>query len=348
MRGSPLREFAMVLLTSAVVSLGSWNMATAQAVPEPGGTRNIEAIRRVTPDEFQETFKDRFSGGLEQQLPFRMATDSQGRILVTEPFLSLVQVFDTEERRRWQIHGDREQEMEFPTYIAIDAKDNIYLSDPLRAEVMVFRPDGHFLRNIGAGILDSPTGLAIDRANGALYVADSWRDEIQVYSLEGKLIRTIGKSGTEAGALRAPWELILRHGRLFVLESGNARFQTFDLEGNSKGIWPFGNDRWPVAFAFDRAGNLYWVDMESKGLLVTDPGGKQLASLDVQIQYGQPGGGSVYPSFMSVIEDEDGSMLVLRPTLAIDEVKLKGNGAGKRQKGFAETGLWEQDAGKPQ
>ncbi len=348
MRGYLLRDFAMVLLAFVGVSPGRLNTVKAQTAAEPEAARNIEAIRKVTPAEFEETLKDRLSGGLPQQVPFRMATDSQGRILVTEPFLSLVQVFDTEQRKRWQIHGDRERPMVFPTYIAIDAKDNIYVSDPLLGEVMEFRPDGHFVRIIGAGTLNAPAGLVVDRANDTLYVADSWLDEIQVYSLEGKLLRTIGKSGTEVGALRTPQELLLHHGRLFVLESGNARFQTFDLEGESKGIWPFGRDRWPLAFAFDRAGNLYWVDMDSKGMLVTDSGGKQFATLDVRIQYGQPGGESVRPSFTTVIEDQDGSMLALRPTLTIDELKLAGISPGIRQKGFAAGGLWEQDSGKPQ
>jgi len=280
-------------------------------------------LRRVDPGSLHETLRDRLSGGLNQHVAFRMAADSQGRIFVTEPFQALVQVFDKKEGRRWQLRGDKEQRMVFPTYIAVDADDNIYVSEPLLASVVVYGPDGHLLRTIGGDQLYLPFGLALDQQNRKLYVADHYKSEIQVYSLEGKLLQVISSRGSQSGELREPCDLVLHRGMLFVLDTGNARFQMFDLEGNAKDVTPFGNDRWPVAFALDAAGNFYYVDMESQGMQVANPAGSQVAELDVQIRYGQPSQARMFPSFMSVVESPDGRMLALRPASQVEEVRLE-------------------------
>ena len=323
MRGVPVRAFNVSLLLLAGMLAGGWTAAQEQAATEQNAPVQVKTLRTVVHEGFLESWMDRMSGGLNRQVPFRMATDSKGRVLVTEPFLAVIQVFDTKEGKRWQIRGDKTQRMVFPTYIAVDADDNIYVSEPLLATVLVFRPDGHFLRAIGGDHLLIPFGLALDQANRKLYVADHYRSEIQVYSLEGQLLQIISSRGTPQGMLREPCGLVLHHGMLFVLDTGNARFQIFDLEGNSKGVTPFGNDRWPVAFALDAAGNLYYVDLESLGMQVANPAGSAIAALDVKLRYGQPGSGAAYPSFMSVVESPDGNVLALRPALTVEEVRVE-------------------------
>jgi len=323
MRGVPVRAFDVSLLLLAGVLTGGLAAAQEQATAEQSAPVQLKTVQTVDPGVLQPSLRDRLSGEWHRQVPFRMATDSQGRILVTEPFGSLVDVYDTRNGKRWQIHGDKTQRMVFPTYIAVDADDNIYVSEPLLAAVLVFRPDGHFLRVIGGDRLLVPFGLALDSANRKLYVADHYRSEIQVYSLDGQLLQVISSRGIEQGQLREPCDLVLHHGMLFVLDTGNVRFQMFDLDGNGKGVTPFGNDRWPVAFALDAAGNLYYVDMESLGMQVANAAGSSIAALDVKLGYGQPSGGTMYPSFMSVVESPDGNVLALRPALTVEEVRVE-------------------------
>ena len=264
---------------------------------------------------------DRLSGGLNQQIPFRMVTDSQGKILVTDPFLSLVHVFDTGAGKRWQINGDREQRMIFPTYIAVDGEDDIYVSEPLRGVVRVFRPDGHYLRSIGGDHLYVPFGVAIDKTARKLYVADHYRDEIQVYSLDGQYLQTIGARGTGPGELRDPCDIVLHHGLLFVLDRGNSRLQFFDLDAKPQGVWPFGDSERPGSFALDPAGNLYAIDLFPLGMVVLDQAGNPLGKFEVLRPYGQPRAADQYPSVTSLAPNI--SMLALRPALTIDVLKLQ-------------------------
>lgn len=320
----------MLLFFVAVFS-GVMSAARGQTAAEQGTLTHVKVVRTIAPEDFRESRRDRLSGGLNQQLPFRMTIDSQGRILVTEPSLSLVQVFDIKQRKRWQIHGDRDHRMVSPTYIAVDGDDNIYVSEPLLGAVLVFLPDGRFLRTIGGDRLDLPFGLAVDQSSHKLYVADHVRSEIQVYTLEGQLLQVMATRGTWPGELQNPCDLVLHHGMLFVLDSGNARFQIFDLEGNAKGIWPFGMDRRPVAFAFDAAGNLYYIDMESRGMLVSDPAGNPVAAFDIKVRYGQPSNGAAFPSFVCVAENPDGSVLALCPALTIEVVKLESTATSRTE-----------------
>jgi len=321
MRGLFCRLWVAILLPVLLLAVAS-PPASAQDTPPSSGPQ-VTTLRTIDPHDFHESLIDRLSGGLTQQIPFRMVTDSQGRILVTDPFLSLVHVFDTKAAKRWQINGDHLQRMVFPTYIAVDADDNIYVSEPLRASVAVFRPDGHFLRTIGGDRLYTPFGLAIDQAARKLYVADHYRDEIQVYSLDGQLLQTIGSRGTGSGELMDPCDIALHQGVLFVLDKGNARFQFFDLVGNSKGTWNFGDKQSPVAFALDPAGNLFAVDTRSLGMLVLDPTGNLVSTFDPVRLYGQPRSSNYFPGVTSVTTSPDGSILALRPALTIDYLKLQ-------------------------
>jgi DNA-binding beta-propeller fold protein YncE len=313
------RLISMIIATGLQVSIPT----SGQAPNQQSSSVEIDVVRTVDPNTLRESARDRLSGGLLQQVPFRMTTDSRGRILVTDPFLSLVQVLDIEGEIRWQLKGDRTQQTVFPTYIAVDGDDNIYVSEPKLAVVSVFFPDGRFLGSIGESHLILPFGLAVDKVNHRLYVADHQRDEIQVYSLEGKFLKAIASRGTAPGELIGPTDIALHGELLYVLDSGNARFQSFNLEGHSKAVFAFGNDRLPLAFSIDSSGNIFCVDQFSLGLVVLDSAGNPLSSFAIRRPYGQPGPANAYPAYTSVAQRTDGAMLALRPDLAIDILRLK-------------------------
>jgi DNA-binding beta-propeller fold protein YncE len=298
------------------------SLPTHGAPQVQGESSHLASVRTYTPGEFQQSLLDRLSGGLTQKFPYRMAADSQGRFLVTDPMLSVVHVFDTRQGKRWQMKGDRRHPLDGPAYIAVDADDNIYVTDVQRPAVLVFEPNGRLKQTIGAGVLNVPTGICVDKPKRKLYVADWWKGVILSFDLEGKLLGIFGTPGSGPGQLRGPRDIVIHHDTLVVLDSINSRFELFDLQGNFHGVWPFGPNRVPIAFAFDGTENLLYVDSYSGALVAMDPQGRVLGRLGQLRSYGQWTAQPFRASFTCVTVNALGDILVLRPTLKLEVVKL--------------------------
>jgi sugar lactone lactonase YvrE len=181
---------------------------------------------------------------------------------------------------------------------------------------------------IGMGILRLPRGIWVDKQNRRLYVADWITDEILSFDLEGKPLQVFGSFGTAPGQLNHPLDILLHHDTLVVLDAGNSRFELFDLQGKVRGIWPYGPNRTPIALACDAAGNLYYADSVSGGLVAMDLRGKVLAAFG-QRPFGQwiPRS-SAGPNFISLALDASGNILALRPTFDVEVLKLISDAAG--------------------
>ena len=317
-----------LLLLFAFLAQSSKAWGGNDAPHDQAQSSHFSSLRTYAPQAFRQSLLDRLSGGLAQESSYRLAVDSQGRILVTDPVLSVVQVFDTKQGKRWQIKGDRHHRLSAPAHIAVDADDNIYLTEVGRSVVFVLQPNGDFLRTIGLGELRLPTGISVDKHNRRLYVADWTRDEILSFDLEGKLLQVFGSWGTGPGQLLHPLDIVLQGDRLVVLDAGNSRFELFDLQGKVRAIWPYGPNRTPIALACDAAGNLYYTDLDSGGLVAMDSQGKVLAGLG-QRAFGQwVPRSSARPNFMSLALDPLGKILALRPTLEVEVLELISDATG--------------------
>lgn len=306
-----------MLLLAAVLTQSGRGWGSDDTPQNQAQPSQISEVRTYSPGDFRESLLDRLSGGLHLRLPYRMVMDSKGRVLMTDPALSLVHVFDTEAGKRWQITG-----LTRPSYIAVDADDNIYVTDWGLRAVVVFQRNGRFLRTIGADLLSLPTGIAVDKEHQKLYVADWLKGEILAFDLDGNLLQVIGSEGLGPGQLYGPGDVVLHHGALIALDTFNSRFDVFDLQGNFRGAVPFGPDRMPTTFAFDGGGNLFYVDLYSGALVASDPQGNVLATLDQLRGFGQWAPRPLATNFVCIAVDLMGSVIVLRPTLNIETVKL--------------------------
>jgi sugar lactone lactonase YvrE len=307
-----------VLLLFAVIIQSSKAWSTNDAPQDQVQSTYLSLLKTYSPGRFEESSLDRLSGGLGQGFPYRMAVDSQGRILVTDPVLSVVHVFDTKQGKRWQIKGDRTHRLSAPANIAVDADDNLYLTDFAQSVVSVFRPDGHFVRMIGLGILGMPAGIWVDKNTRKLYVADWINDEVHCFDLEGRPLQVFGSWGTGPGQLHHPLDVVVHGDTLVVLDSGNSRFELFDLQGKPRAIWRFGPNRAPIALACDSAGNLYYVDSDSGGVVAMNPEGKVLGGYAQRPLGEWVPRSSAGPEFRCVALDELGNILALRPTLEVE------------------------------
>jgi len=119
-----------------------------------------------------------------------------------------------------------------PTNVALDADNNLYVTDMFNNRVEVFDPDGNFIRAWGKagdrpGYFSRPKGIAID-ADGHVWVADAMQDIIQCYTAEGQFLMWMGGHGLFPGQFRTVEGLYIdKNNRMFTSEQYPGRVQMF-------------------------------------------------------------------------------------------------------------------------
>ena len=174
--------------------------------------------------------------------PHHVTVDSRGRMLIVDPDARAVHVLGGGDSFR--IAGGPQRRLRLPNGIAVDAADNIYVADSERGLVLVYAPDGKFLRYLGKRgdetLFHYPTAIAIDQNSGRLFLLDSPRHLLFVLDLEGNVLQRIGRRSPHAIGrfsgdtipmdLDYPTEIAIGNNELVVVDSGNSRIRIMDLQ----------------------------------------------------------------------------------------------------------------------
>jgi DNA-binding beta-propeller fold protein YncE len=122
----------------------------------------------------------------------------------------------------------------FPTYVAVDAAGNVYVSDTLNSRVQKFDPEGNFVTSFGQlgtnwGEFDKPKGVAVD-SFGNLYVADSGWSNVQIFNPKGQMLLFFGGRGPVPGMMKNPLALAIdKSNRIYVGDYLNHRIGVYEL-----------------------------------------------------------------------------------------------------------------------
>ena len=130
-------------------------------------------------------------------------------------------------------HGSGPGEMNFPTFVAVDAAGRALVNDTMNFRVEIFGADGKFAGAFGqagngSGDLDRPKGIAAD-ASGRIYLADTMFDNFQIFDDEGRLLLFVGEHGRGPGQFWMPAGLAVNGGDLAVVDTGNSRVLLFEV-----------------------------------------------------------------------------------------------------------------------
>lgn len=237
--------------------------------------------------------------------PYSIATDSNQRIIITDPGASGVHIFDFQRHSyKFLTHTRGKDVLKSPQCVALDQQNNIYVTDSKAGKIFVFDAGGKFRRAIGSlpggeGYFKRPTGIAIDSAAQLIYVTDTLRNKIYVLDMQGQVMRTIGQNGSELGQFNYPSELHLHDGNLLVVDAMNFRIQQFN--GSGEVLSSFGQEGdgpghifRPKGLAIDTEGNYYVADafhstvqvFDSEGELLYVFGGKGIGPGEFQLPTG--------------------------------------------------------------
>ncbi|OGF65151.1 MAG: hypothetical protein A2Y62_18330 [Candidatus Fischerbacteria bacterium RBG_13_37_8] len=224
--------------------------------------------------------------------PADIATDSQGRIYITDTSLAVVVVFDEKNKEVWSFGNTMQRKLVSPTGIAIDSKDRIFVADSQQNIVFIYNNEGVLTGHLGGvDIFNRPTGIAIDEDRERIYVSNTRNNRIDVFNLNGEHLFEIGGMGVDpkgenteqsAGKFFAPTYLSLdKDGNIYVTDFLNCRIQILDPRGKPVStIGRCGNRprefARPKGIALDSEGHIYVVDAAFNNIQIFDKTGRLL------------------------------------------------------------------------
>ena len=199
--------------------------------------------------------------------------------------------------------GTGDGQMVWPTSIALDRDENVYLADEHLQRISIFSKDGEFLSKWGEaghddGQLNRPSGIAFDSQDN-LFIVDSANSRIQKFTKDGKYLAKWGQFGSGEGEFNLPWGIdIDKEDNVYVADWRNNRVQKFAPDGQylmtigTPGKWtprkpnhqeiyaaPDGELIRPTDVAVDKDGDIWVTDNRNDRVEMFAPDGSFLLTL---------------------------------------------------------------------
>ena len=188
--------------------------------------------------------------------------------------------------------GTANGEFWWPSSLAFDSRDRLYVTDEALNRVTVFSTTGEVLdvwgeAGVGPGQLAHPSYIACD-SDDTLLIADSGNHRIQKFTTEGTFVESWGTFGYGESHFNAPWGIALdAEGSVYVSDWGNDRIQKLTPQGEFIEQWPRPGAAQPEAdriknpagLCVDASGTIYVADWGNERVRALSPGGELLATL---------------------------------------------------------------------
>ena len=196
-------------------------------------------LRRVLVFNKKHEVVDQIRDGLVD--PVGIAIDTENRLVyVVDTQQDQVVVYDADslkEKRRIGTGGKKHElttpgDFAAPTGVALDADNNVYVTDTLNNRVEIFDGDGKFINEFGKhcdgpGCFAHIKGISID-GDGHVWVADPMLDLVQIFDREGQLLAFIGGHGEMPGRFSSLQSVYVdKKNRVFTSEQFPGRVQMF-------------------------------------------------------------------------------------------------------------------------
>jgi len=204
--------------------------------------------------------------------------------------------------RTWGGLGSERGQFNMPIGIAVNAADEVFITDHYNDRVQKFDANGKLLACFP--VLPCPSGIGT-AATGEIYLTHfaatgpdgnkpNVVDCISVYSPDGKLLRQWGRRGTGDGEFNCPGGVAVgKDGRVYVADQTNHRVQVFDRTGKFLLKWgEYGNrpgqfggmesvrarTGGPQFVALDAAGNVWTTEGLNCRIQKFSPDGRFLSA----------------------------------------------------------------------
>ena len=251
------------------------------------------------------------------RLPMDIALGSGGRIYIvsrgsdfrSESVRVTMLNLDEDYIGEFSQGGEGDGELTWPSSIALDSAENVYISDDWLNRISIFDRDGEFLGKWGVagsgdGEIYKPSGLRFDKEDN-LYVVDGGNNRVQVFTKEGKLLSKWGEAGSGESQFNLPWGLTIDdRGDVYVADWRNDRIQKFTGDGRflaefggsggdigrdplagtgyrvpiDPALPPGGGFNRPTGIAVDKYGDIYVADWGNDRVQALTPDGRSITT----------------------------------------------------------------------
>ena len=186
-------------------------------------------------------------------------------------------------------YGSGRGQFIWPTALAIDEDDNIYLADEHNNRISIFDKTGKFIECWGEagndkGFINGPSGICFD-SQYHLLIVDQFNNRIQKFTKDGKYLDSWGSKGNSENQLNLPWGIsVTPSEEILVADWGNNRVQKFSSDGDILGSYGTFNDKKhclkrPSSAVQDKEGFIYIADWGNERIQIIDKDGNHFQEL---------------------------------------------------------------------
>ncbi|MQR94741.1 hypothetical protein [Fictibacillus phosphorivorans] len=257
-----------------------------------------------------------------------------------------------------------------PEDIFSDTKGNLYIADSGAKKILVADKNGKFVREIGKGVLKSPTGVYVDE-NEKIFVADYEEEKVFRFSQDGKVEVQYGKPDSplfgKSSSFKPQKVAVDRRGSIYVISEGSTNgIIQLSKDGGFLGYYgvnstegSFGTFLQKLLTSESKKANMFMktppapdnIALDDQGLVYSVTEGttnEVIKKLNVAGKNMLFGDISDEKSLQDIAVDHDGNMFVVSSTGEIYEYDSFGNLLfifGGKDDGTNRLGLFKQPTG---
>jgi sugar lactone lactonase YvrE len=218
--------------------LAPWNLLLAFALVAllvaSCGKRVDPAPKPQAPPhfEFLDSWGDKGDGPGKLDEPVALAADELGYVFFADPAAGFVHKFESKGTPLLSFEDPR---LHRASGIAVDSGGAIYVADAERGSVLIFFPDGTFLKSMH--LPPQPhfsgwQGMSVDDS-GNLYVPDPARSRVVKFDAHGRLVKSWTAPKNAAADERPSAVAASQDGSVFVAFAKTGRIEKY----SSDGVW---------------------------------------------------------------------------------------------------------------
>ena len=218
----------------------------------------------------------------------RMYVLNRGREIRRDGLRITMMTLDEDFLGQFSGFGQDDGQAVWPTSIALDSNQNLYLADEWLNRISIFNKDGEYLDKWGVagsgdGEINRPACIRFDKEDN-MYLVDSVNNRVQKFTKDGKFLAKWGGPGSGEGQFNLPWGLTFdSSGDVYVADWRNDRVQKFTAGGEYLAEFGSSGNRAgefnrPAGVAVDKYGDIYVADCRNDRVQVLTPDGRHITT----------------------------------------------------------------------